>query len=90
MDRSTPGGAGVLRWADSIRLAIAKDPGRQLLHDQIQNTFDFLDDYMENVLKGPRTESVRNYLRHLVVGRTRPRVRGTRRLQLRRRGSRCH
>ncbi|KZT70010.1 hypothetical protein DAEQUDRAFT_690017 [Daedalea quercina L-15889] len=63
MDHTTPGGAGVLKWANTIRLNLAKDPGRQLLHDQIQNTLDFMDDYLENVLKGPKTESVTELLK---------------------------
>lgn len=58
MDDSTPGGAGVLEWANNIRLTLAKDEARQLLHDRIQDTLGFLDNYLENALKGPRAESV--------------------------------
>ncbi|TFY62969.1 hypothetical protein EVJ58_g3521 [Rhodofomes roseus] len=63
MDRSTPGGAGVLKFCNDIRLSMAKDPGRQLLHDRIQDTMDFLDDYLEKILEGPSTESMTELLK---------------------------
>lgn len=37
---------------------MARDPGRQFLQEQIQNSMDFLDSYLDNVLAGPRTECV--------------------------------
>lgn len=60
MDNSTPGGAGVLNWANNIRLNLAKGEGRQLVHDRIQDTFNFLDNYLEDVIQRPRTESVQS------------------------------
>lgn len=48
---------GVLSWCNSIRLTIAQDPGRQFIDEQIQKLgFDFLDDYLDNVFKGPQFE----------------------------------
>lgn len=36
---------------------MANDPGRQILEDQIQNDgFMFLEDYLDNILSGPRHE----------------------------------
>ena len=59
MDGSRPGEAGVIAWCNSIRFAMAKDPGRQFLHEQIQKEgFDFLDMYLENFLEGPKKEYV--------------------------------
>ncbi|KAI8995594.1 hypothetical protein BD414DRAFT_435643 [Trametes punicea] len=59
MDGSRPGEAGVLAWCNSIRFNMAKDPGRQILHDQIQRQgFDFLDSYLENFFEGPKNEPV--------------------------------
>ncbi|KAL7285285.1 hypothetical protein ACG7TL_000380 [Trametes sanguinea] len=38
---------------------MAKDPGRQILHDQIQTQgFDFLDSYLETFFEGPKNEPV--------------------------------
>ena len=38
---------------------MANDPGRQLLEDQIQSTgFLFLDDYLDNIMVGPKHECV--------------------------------
>lgn len=49
--------AGVLAWCDSIRLTMAKDPGRELFDAQVQqHGFDFLDNYLENVLSRQPTE----------------------------------
>ena len=57
MDGSRPGEAGVLAWCNSIRFNMAKDPGRQILHDQIQTQgFDFLDSYLESFFEGPKNE----------------------------------
>ncbi|KAH9849793.1 hypothetical protein C2E23DRAFT_905602 [Lenzites betulinus] len=59
MDGSRPGEAGVLAWCNTIRFNMAKDPGRQILHDQIQTQgFDFLDNYLESFFEGPRNEPV--------------------------------
>lgn len=59
MDGSRPGEAGVIAWCNSIRFTMAKDPGRQFLHEQIQREgFDFLDLYLENFMEGPRKECV--------------------------------
>ena len=63
MDGSRPGEAGVIAWANSIRLTMAKDPGRQFLHEQIQKEgFDFLDMYLGNFLEGPRQECVLSHI----------------------------
>ena len=37
---------------------MANDPGRQILEDQIQSGFLFLEDYLDNILVGPRHECV--------------------------------
>ncbi|GBE83919.1 predicted protein [Sparassis crispa] len=63
MDNSDPGAAGVIAWCNMIRFNMARDPGRQFLEEQIQNGFDFLDSYLENVLSGPKTESVTELLK---------------------------
>ncbi|PCH35146.1 hypothetical protein WOLCODRAFT_166072 [Wolfiporia cocos MD-104 SS10] len=63
MDGSRPGESGVLAWCDSIRFEMARDSGRQLLEQQVQSTLDFLDDYLENVLAGPRKETVTDLLK---------------------------
>ncbi|KAI0669935.1 hypothetical protein C8Q78DRAFT_1171319 [Trametes maxima] len=59
MDGSIPGEIGVLAWCSTIRFNMAKDPGRQILHDQIQKQgFDFLDSYLESFFDGPKDEPV--------------------------------
>ncbi|KAI0778149.1 hypothetical protein BD413DRAFT_100796 [Trametes elegans] len=59
MDGSRPGEAGVLAWCNAIRFNMAKDPGRQILHDQIQTQgFEFLDSYLDNFFSGPKNEPV--------------------------------
>ncbi|KAI0335309.1 hypothetical protein GY45DRAFT_901390 [Cubamyces sp. BRFM 1775] len=59
MDGSRPGEAGVLAWCNTIRFNMAKDPGRQILNDQIQTQgFDFLDSYLESFFEGPKNEPV--------------------------------
>ncbi|KAI0651814.1 hypothetical protein C8Q79DRAFT_935006 [Trametes meyenii] len=59
MDGSRPGEAGVLAWCNTIRFNMAKDPGRQILRDQIQTQgFDFLDSYLESFFDGPKDEPV--------------------------------
>ncbi|KAI0094875.1 hypothetical protein BDY19DRAFT_1080697 [Irpex rosettiformis] len=50
---------GVLAWCDSIRFTMARDPGRELFATQIQqHGFDFLDNYIEDVLARQPTESL--------------------------------
>ncbi|KAI0825167.1 hypothetical protein BC628DRAFT_1410568 [Trametes gibbosa] len=59
MDGSGPGDAGVLAWCNTIRFNMAKDSGRQILHDQIQSQgFDFIDNYLESFLEGSQNEPV--------------------------------
>ncbi|EIW64703.1 uncharacterized protein TRAVEDRAFT_68460 [Trametes versicolor FP-101664 SS1] len=59
MDGSRHGEAGVLAWCNTIRFNMAKDPGRQMLHDQIQTQgLDFLDNYLESFFDGPQNEPV--------------------------------
>lgn len=48
--------SGMTSWVSAIRLSMANDPGRQILEDQIQGGFLFLEDYLENILVGPRHE----------------------------------
>lgn len=51
--------SGLLSWANSVRLTMASDLGRQDFKDQIQTLgFLFLDDYLENILSGAKQESV--------------------------------
>jgi len=48
---------GFLKWATSIRVTMANDPGRQIFKDQIEtHGFRFLEDYLENILAGPKQE----------------------------------
>jgi hypothetical protein len=47
-------------WATSVRVAMATDPCRWFFHDQIQtHGFAFLDDYLDNILAGPKQEYAR-------------------------------
>lgn len=51
--------AGILRWMNSIRFQIAMDPARQFFQNQVhEQGFQFLDDYWECILAGPRDEYV--------------------------------
>jgi hypothetical protein len=46
-----------LAWCNSVRLALANDPGRQFLEDQIQTQgFLFIDEYLDKVLVTPPQE----------------------------------
>ncbi|KAL4241442.1 INCENP family protein [Abortiporus biennis] len=64
MDGSLPGGEGVLAWCNSIRFAIAQDPGREFLDTQIQKQgFDFIENYLQDVLFRPRAEPVYELLK---------------------------
>ena len=66
---------GIIIWANAIRTTTANDPGRQTLQDQIQaNGFLFLDDYLENILAGPRREYVARmtYLKYVLNYNTAP------------------
>lgn len=48
---------GLLNWANSIRLTMASDPGRQVFKDQVQtHGFLFLDDYLDNIVSGAKQE----------------------------------
>jgi hypothetical protein len=52
--------SGVAAWMSSIRTSMAKDPCRQLFEDQVQtHGFIFLEDYLENILDGPKQEYVK-------------------------------
>jgi hypothetical protein len=54
--------SGVAAWMSSIRTSMAKDPCRQLFEDQVQtHGFIFLEDYLENILDGPKQEYVKLY-----------------------------
>ncbi|KAG2149997.1 hypothetical protein BD769DRAFT_370602 [Suillus cothurnatus] len=51
---------GIVAWTTSIRTSMAKDPCRQLFEDQVQtHGFIFLDDYLENILAGPKQDHYR-------------------------------
>ncbi|KAF9229272.1 hypothetical protein BS17DRAFT_722847 [Gyrodon lividus] len=46
---------GMHAWMASIRASMTNDPCRQLFEDQVQtHAFIFLDDYLENILAGPK------------------------------------
>ncbi|KAF8974043.1 hypothetical protein BDZ97DRAFT_1778146 [Flammula alnicola] len=48
---------GLLSWANSIRLTMASDPGRQVFKDQVQtHGFMFLDDYLDNIVSGAKQD----------------------------------
>ena len=50
---------GLLSWANSVRLTMVQDPGRQGFKDDVQrNGFLFLDDYLDNILSGAKQEYV--------------------------------
>ena len=50
---------GLLNWVNSVRLAMATDPGRQLFKDQVQtHGFSFLDDYLDSIISGQKKEYV--------------------------------
>ncbi|KAG6813800.1 hypothetical protein H0H92_007212 [Tricholoma furcatifolium] len=46
--------AGLLEWSNTIRHAMANDPGRHIFQDQLNtHGFIFLNDYLDNILSGP-------------------------------------
>ncbi|KAF9056149.1 hypothetical protein BJ165DRAFT_1606374 [Panaeolus papilionaceus] len=48
---------GLLNWANSIRLTMSNDSGRQLFKDQVQtHGFLFLDDYLDNIVSGGKQD----------------------------------
>ncbi|KAJ3513818.1 hypothetical protein NLJ89_g2733 [Agrocybe chaxingu] len=48
---------GLLSWANSVRMTMASDPGRQLFKDQVQtHGFLFLDDYLDNIISGAKQD----------------------------------
>ena len=51
----------MMAWVSAIRMSMANDPGRQSLEDQIQGGFLFLEDYLDDILAGPRHECVSNH-----------------------------
>ncbi|KAJ3551715.1 hypothetical protein NM688_g4550 [Phlebia brevispora] len=64
MNGSGPGETGVLAWCNSLRLNIAKDPGREFLEAQIQKQgFDFLESYREGVFSRQREDPVYELLK---------------------------
>ncbi|KAF8587277.1 hypothetical protein K439DRAFT_1659112 [Ramaria rubella] len=51
--------AGINKWATAVRHRMANDPGRQDLDDHILcNGFLFLDEYLEDILLGARSEPI--------------------------------
>lgn len=47
--------AGLLEWSNSIRFAMANDPGRQIYQDQIQmHGFLYLNDYFDEIVAGTK------------------------------------
>ncbi|KAL0951208.1 hypothetical protein HGRIS_007933 [Hohenbuehelia grisea] len=50
---------GLLKWANSVRLTMAGDPGRQFFKDHIQqHGFLFLEDYLGDIVAGPRQDPI--------------------------------
>ncbi|KDQ07721.1 hypothetical protein BOTBODRAFT_596186 [Botryobasidium botryosum FD-172 SS1] len=50
---------GIITWALGIRTSIAQDRGLDILRDQIQTQgFAFLEDYLDDILSGPKHESL--------------------------------
>ncbi|TFK30432.1 hypothetical protein FA15DRAFT_579640 [Coprinopsis marcescibilis] len=48
---------GLLQWANSIRLNMATDSGRETFQQQVQSHgFLFLDDYLDNILAGAKQD----------------------------------
>ena len=48
---------GIAAWALEIRMSMINDRGRQTLEDEIQvNGFDFLQNYLTDILAGPKRE----------------------------------
>ncbi|KAF9015151.1 hypothetical protein BDQ17DRAFT_1294706 [Cyathus striatus] len=48
---------GLLQWANSVRLTMATDPGRQLFQEQVHtHGFLFLDDYLGNIISGAKQD----------------------------------
>ncbi|KAF4623749.1 hypothetical protein D9613_001797 [Agrocybe pediades] len=48
---------GLLNWANSIRLAMASDPGRQVFKEEVQtHGFLFLDDYYDSIASGAKQD----------------------------------
>ncbi|KAH8100704.1 hypothetical protein BXZ70DRAFT_938388 [Cristinia sonorae] len=64
MDGSLQGEPGVLAWCNTVRLTMAQDPGRAFLDQQIQQQgFEFLDNYLNNVISHRKEESVYELLK---------------------------
>jgi hypothetical protein len=54
-----------LEWANNVRFSMVNDPGRQSFQDQIQlYGFQFLDDYLDNILSKPKQECVFTLIAH--------------------------
>ncbi|KAF8807394.1 hypothetical protein BYT27DRAFT_7189481 [Phlegmacium glaucopus] len=48
---------GLLNWANSVRLTMTSDPGRQLFKEQVQtHGFLFLDDYLDSIVSGQKQD----------------------------------
>lgn len=49
----------LLGWANSVRVTMANDPGRELFQEQVQtHGFSFLDNYLGDILSGAKQEYV--------------------------------
>lgn len=49
---------GIVQWTVAIRLSMLDDPGRKELQSDIDiNGYQWLDEYWENILAGPKNES---------------------------------
>ncbi|KZT01027.1 uncharacterized protein LAESUDRAFT_496370 [Laetiporus sulphureus 93-53] len=72
METPHSGEDGVLAWCNSIRLSMAQDRGRQFLGEQVQNTVEYLDSYLDNVRSGSKIESVADLLKTPGRKRTAP------------------
>jgi hypothetical protein len=49
----------LLGWANSVRMTMTNDPGRELFQEQVQTYgFSFLDNYLNDILSGAKQEYV--------------------------------
>jgi nicotinamide riboside kinase len=49
-----------MKFANSVRTALSNEPGRRYMEEQVREGFQFLDDYLADVVNGTwRSQSVR-------------------------------
>jgi nicotinamide riboside kinase len=50
----------IMKFANSVRTALSNEPGRRYMEEQVREGFQFLDDYLADVVNGTwRSQSVR-------------------------------